>query len=333
MDGDPEGYATKDDVADYLEHYADVHRLPIALNEAVTRMERRGARFHALTSRGRRVASRAVIVTTGPFQQAFVPAFAAKLSTSVVQWRADEYRRPAQVPSGTVVVVGGGATGRQIARELAATHRVSLALGRPVSITPQRVLGRDVMAWFDAAGVLRADKASLRGRLAHARESFPGRHLGNRALRRLGVRPPASCHDRHRRGPALRGRVRRAVRRSGLGDGLRRSQRVARHAGGARRRRPPSGGLRPLARRGTVLRRPPLATQPGVGATVRRRRRCGANRRPGAGVARRPADDVTLPTLSWRRPGVHGGPSRACLTSSDTGCWPIQWSRNAAMRS
>lgn len=188
MDGDPEGYAGKDEVADYLERYAAAHQLPVAVDEAITTLERHGDRFMGRTSRGRLVRSRAVVVATGPFQQAAIPPFGSSLSPGVAQLGADQYRRPAQLSPSRVAVVGGGATGRQIAHDLAPASRVTLSVGRPISITPQRLLGRDVMAWFDALGFLRADKASLQGRLARARESFPGRHLANRSLRRIGVR-------------------------------------------------------------------------------------------------------------------------------------------------
>jgi cation diffusion facilitator CzcD-associated flavoprotein CzcO len=40
------------------------------------------------------------------------------------------------------LVVGDGATGRQIAVELAATREVLLATGRPRRVSPQRILGR-----------------------------------------------------------------------------------------------------------------------------------------------------------------------------------------------
>ena len=87
-----------------------------------------------------------------------------------------------------MVVVGGGASGRQIAWELARARPVSLSRGAGIGVTPQRVLGRDVMVWFDRFGFLRADKASARGRFARAYESFPGRHLRDRSLQRHGVR-------------------------------------------------------------------------------------------------------------------------------------------------
>jgi putative flavoprotein involved in K+ transport len=188
MDGDPEGYPTKVETADYLEHYADDLRLPLALAEGVVRLERHGSSFVARTDAGRVLSARAVVVASGPFQQSIVPPFASALPPEVVQLTVDQYRNPTEVPSGRVLVVGGGSSGRQIARELATDRQVTLSVGQTMGITPQRVMGRDVMVWFDALGFLRADKATWQGRFARAHDSFPGLALRDAALRRHGVR-------------------------------------------------------------------------------------------------------------------------------------------------
>jgi putative flavoprotein involved in K+ transport len=186
--GDPDGYATKDEIANYLEQYASRHGLPIVLQECMARLERRGDYFIGRTSRGRHVAARAVIVATGAFQRSVIPPWAASVTDGIAQLGADAYRNPDQLQARRVLVVGGGGSGRQIALELARSREVWLSIGGRVSITPQRVLGRDVMVWFDQLGFLRADKATARGRFARAHESFPGSHLRDRALRGAGVR-------------------------------------------------------------------------------------------------------------------------------------------------
>jgi putative flavoprotein involved in K+ transport len=134
------------------------------------------------------VEATAVIVATGAFQQPIVPAFARQLVPDIVQLTAATYRRPAQLPPGRVLVVGDGATGRQVAYELVATHEVVLSTGKPWLVVPQRLLGKDSMWWFDTLGALRADKDTLYGRWVRAHDAFPGWHLRRSALRRLGVR-------------------------------------------------------------------------------------------------------------------------------------------------
>jgi putative flavoprotein involved in K+ transport len=188
MQGAPDGYPDKDEIANYLERYADRFGLPVALQERITRLEGRGDGFIGQTSRSRHVTARAVIVATGPFQRSVIPPWAVSITSGISQLGADAYRNPGQLRARRVLVVGGGGSGRQVALELARSHEVSLSVGRRIAITPQRVLGRDVMVWFDRFGVLRADKATARGRFARAHESFPGPHLRDSALRRCGVR-------------------------------------------------------------------------------------------------------------------------------------------------
>lgn len=187
MPGDPDGYPTKDEIANYLERYADLFRLPLALQENLVCLERRGDYFIGQTNRGRQLVSRAVIVATGAFQRSAIPRWAAPMPRGITHLGADTYRNPGQLPPGRVLVVGGGGSGRQIALELTRSHEVSLSVGTRITITPQGVLGRDVMVWFDRLGFLRADKATARGRFVKAHESFPGPHLRDSALRRRGV--------------------------------------------------------------------------------------------------------------------------------------------------
>lgn len=190
MAGDPEGYPGKDEVADYLEAYARAQGLKVACGDGIARLER-GVDgedgFVARTTHGALLGARAVVVATGPFQIPAVPAFAGALGPGVLQLTTTDYRRPGQLPPGHVLVVGDGATGRQIARELAGDREVWLATGRWRPVVPQRSLGQDQMWWGDHLGLLRADKETLRGRLLRANDVIPGWHLRRGALRRAGV--------------------------------------------------------------------------------------------------------------------------------------------------
>lgn len=188
LTGDPAGYPDKNEIADYLEHYARMMRLPIRMNQSIRALERDGGLFRCLTSDGAMLSAASVIIATGPFQQTIVPRFAARLSADVTQFTGATYREPAQLPRGRVLIVGDGATGRQVAAELAGTHAVWMAGGKFRVIVPQRFLGRDIIAWFDTTGALRADKESLHGRFVHLFDPIPGWNLRRAALRRLGVK-------------------------------------------------------------------------------------------------------------------------------------------------
>ena len=172
--GDPDGYPTRDEVIAYLERYAETFRLPIESNSEVKRLELDdGGRFR-LELPDRTIAADQVVVATGPFQSPYVPKLADRLAPDVSQTHATGYRRPDQVPQGTMLVVGGGNTGFQIAKELAATHRVVLSVGSRQMPLPQRLLGRDLFWWLTKAGMLSTTVESRLGRRLQHRDTLIG---------------------------------------------------------------------------------------------------------------------------------------------------------------
>ena len=102
------------------------------------------------------------------------------------------YRKPDDVPEGTVLVVGGGNTGFQIAKELSATHRVVLAVGSRQTPLPQRLLGRDLFWWLTKSRLLNDDRrVAARPPAEHARNV--DRLEPARAQAPLRRRAEASC--------------------------------------------------------------------------------------------------------------------------------------------
>jgi putative flavoprotein involved in K+ transport len=184
---DPDGFPGKDEIADYLERYAQQFALPVRLDAEVVSVEPIDDRFRASIADGSIVDARAVVIASGAFQMPVIPALASGFSGEVTQLTPDAYRNPTSVPPGTVLVVGDGATGRHIARELAATHRVLLAGGRPRRLTPDRILGRSTFWWLDRLGLVRASRNSRIGRWLRSRDPFPGRGLDLPLLRAAGV--------------------------------------------------------------------------------------------------------------------------------------------------
>jgi putative flavoprotein involved in K+ transport len=187
LEGDQEGYPTRDEIADYFARYAAHFDIPVRLGTAVVALGRRGGGFLAELDDGTTIAARAVVVAAGAFQIPTVPRIASELSPAVTQLTPLTYRNPSSVPAGVVLVVGDGATGRQIAMELAASHRVVLATGKKRSLAPQRLLGRSIFWWLDHLGLLRATGESRLGRRLRARDTLPRRDLADRYLRLRGV--------------------------------------------------------------------------------------------------------------------------------------------------
>jgi len=171
---DPDGYPTRDEVIAYLERYAETFQLPIELNSEVKKLERGDNERFRLELQHRTIAADQVVVATGPFQKPFVPKLAQKLSPDVFQTHAVGYRRPSDVPQGTVLVVGGGNTGFQIAKELSTTHKVVLSVGSRQKPLPQRLLGRDLFWWLTKAGILNKNIESRLGRKLSTRDTLIG---------------------------------------------------------------------------------------------------------------------------------------------------------------
>src|SRR5919204_326707 len=114
------------------------------------------------------------------------------------QTHAVGYRRPGDVPRGTVLVVGGGNTGFQIAKELSATHTVVLSVGSRQKPLPQRLLGRDLFWWLTKTHVLDKTVESRLGRKLSTRDTLIGSSPGE-VTKRYGVelRPRAVDADGH----------------------------------------------------------------------------------------------------------------------------------------
>jgi putative flavoprotein involved in K+ transport len=184
--GDPDGYPTRDEVIAYLERYAETLQLPIELNSEVKTLELGDDGHFRLELEDRTITADQVVVATGPFQTPHVPKLAEKLAPDLSQTHATGYRSPGQVPPGTVLVVGGGNTGFQIAKELSATHSVVLSIGSRQKPLPQRVLGRDLFWWLTKTRILDKSVETRLGQRLRTRETLIG-SSPRQLKRRYGV--------------------------------------------------------------------------------------------------------------------------------------------------
>ena len=171
--GDPDGYPTRDEVIAYLERYAETFDLPIEFKSNVLRLSNEDGRF-VLELDGRTITADQVVVATGPFQTPYVPELAKDLGPDVWQAHGTGYRRPSDVPDGTVLVVGGGNTGFQIAKELSSTHKVILSVGSRQKPLPQRLAGRDLFWWLTKTGLIHKTVESRLGRRLKDRDTLIG---------------------------------------------------------------------------------------------------------------------------------------------------------------
>jgi putative flavoprotein involved in K+ transport len=171
--GDPDGYPIRDEVVAYLEEYAKRFEHPIEEDTPARSLTAENGRF-MLEVDGKTITADQVVVATGPFQAPFVPEVAERLDPDVFQVHATGYRRPENVPEGTMLVVGGGNTGFQITKELSRTHNVVLSVGSRQTPLPQRLLGRDLFWWLTTSRLFNTTVESRLGRRLSKRETLIG---------------------------------------------------------------------------------------------------------------------------------------------------------------
>jgi putative flavoprotein involved in K+ transport len=169
----PSHLADKDEVADYLERYAQRFDLPVRLDSRVRQLSFNGDRYQLTIEGSDSIIEAAnVVVSTGAFQTPRIPAVAATLSPSIYQLHSSEYRNPFELPEGPALVVGAGNSGAQIALELARYRKVWLA-GRDTGHLPRRGLGRDLFDWIWPL-IKRATTDTLFGRRLRAKSRNGG---------------------------------------------------------------------------------------------------------------------------------------------------------------
>jgi putative flavoprotein involved in K+ transport len=119
--GRGDAFLTKDEVADYLESYAQRFHLPVKNGVKVDSLSKEGQRF-VTTAGDLRFESANVVVAMANYQVPRVPDFARELDPAVVQLHSHDYRNPSQLRDGGVLVVGVGNSGADIGLEVAQSH-------------------------------------------------------------------------------------------------------------------------------------------------------------------------------------------------------------------
>jgi len=174
----PGEYASKDETADYLARYADNQDLSVRLRTRILSLEEDVAGgFVADTTTGC-IRTQHVVVASGPYSTPYVPDAADGLDPSVAQLHSSAYHHPGDLPGKDVLVVGAGNSAAQLAVELAASRRVTVAAPGGMWFLPARVLGISLYWWLWLSGILNGRSSSRVSRLVQARgDGIIGRDL------------------------------------------------------------------------------------------------------------------------------------------------------------
>lgn len=189
--GRPYAFPTKDEVADYLAHYASAMNLPVR-NGVEARMVSRSEGDWSVETDHQRLIADAVIIATGGYQTPTIPSWANELDPDIMQLHSLDYRNPTQFKAGPVLVVGASHSGADIAIEAARDHRTLLA-GRDTGQVPIQTNGRlarfvSPMIWFAVNHVLTIDtpmgRKAKKQLLTHG---FPLEHPSRSDIAAAGV--------------------------------------------------------------------------------------------------------------------------------------------------
>ena len=146
--GEPEGFVARDEIVRFLERFARSFKLPVQEGVDVRSVAMEGGEFALATSAGE-VRTRHLVLCSGAYQRPHRPPAAEGFPKGLLVVDAEQYKNPAALPPGRVLVVGSGQTGCQLADELVGAGRDTyLSCGRaPWSV--RRAGGRDIVTWLN----------------------------------------------------------------------------------------------------------------------------------------------------------------------------------------
>lgn len=133
----PTYFPPKDELADYLESYAERFDLPVESGVWVDSLSKQGERYQ-LAAGDRRFEAENVVVAMASFQVPWIPPFAQDLDPGINQLHSSGYRNPSQLQEGGVLIVGAGNSGSEIGLEVAREHPTWMS-GRDVGHVPFRI--------------------------------------------------------------------------------------------------------------------------------------------------------------------------------------------------
>jgi len=150
---DPHGFATRDEVVQYIDDFVASFDPPLRLGVEAKAVEGApsGNGLRIETDAGTLEASN-VVIATGTFQRPRIPAFSQGISPRVTQLHSSLYRNPERLPSGAVLVVGSGQSGCQITEELYESGRKVYQSTGKAGRAPRRYRGKDFTWWLDNMG-------------------------------------------------------------------------------------------------------------------------------------------------------------------------------------
>lgn len=145
---EPHGFMQKEEILSYLTEYVESFNPPVLEGVTVLSLRQGNPGFQLTTSMGEYTADQ-VVVATGNYHIPKIPRAAERLPDTLLQIHSSDYKNPQSLPDGSILVVGTGQSGCQIAEDLHLTGKtVHLSVGGAPR-SPRRYRGKDVVDWLD----------------------------------------------------------------------------------------------------------------------------------------------------------------------------------------
>ena len=158
---DPYGFMPLAGVVEYFDNYVKRFDLPVHCGVEVFSVEKTIDGYLVQTSEGN-YETHNVVIATGLYQSPKIPRLSESIPSDIVQIHSMDYKNPASLPDGAVLLVGTGQSGAQIAEELyQAGRKVYLSIGGAGRV-PRRYRGRDINDWFTRIGIFDTKVESLK---------------------------------------------------------------------------------------------------------------------------------------------------------------------------
>jgi putative flavoprotein involved in K+ transport len=149
---DPHGFMRREEIIAYLDGFIASINAPVREHTAVQRVSVRPQGGYAVQTSNGSYSADQVIVASGGYHTPIIPRMAERLPVHITQIHSEQYRNPAVLPAGNVLVVGSGQSGAQIAEDLHLSGRkVFLAVGDAPRCA-RFYRGKDVVDWLAEMG-------------------------------------------------------------------------------------------------------------------------------------------------------------------------------------
>lgn len=167
---DPDAFATKEELLDYLHNCLESVGPPIEIGCNVDRVTQMGADGWEVRTRDMIYEASAVAICNGAMSHPQLPESATAIEGLSPQLHSSDYRTPSQIETSRVLIVGSASSGVQICRLLGESGRFSelhMAVSDVMTL-PRRILGVQTHRFLHAFRLFDVEARSWLGRLMYS---------------------------------------------------------------------------------------------------------------------------------------------------------------------